>query len=187
MAMARTLPHNGWGSPVRAVTPRAGQTVVMGAPGDDIPPPPPLNPMGHGTGPGGERFTITAGGTRAECWTFMDIELPDGRQAGGGGMGGPALPPGRRMNTSEHWADGLHYLVARVDPAVTRLRLEFAGGPSAVVDITPCGTSAELGLAFAGALIPPGRDVADLSAWDADGQCVDRITAWRPPRRPGRP
>jgi hypothetical protein len=150
-----------------------------------IPPNPPLSPVGHGVAPGGERFTITAGGTRADCWTFMDIDLPDGRRAGGGGMGGPAVAPGSRMNTSEHWSDDVHYLVARFDPVIIRLRLEFAGGTPATVDLTPCGTSATLRLAFAGALIPPGRELSGLSAWDAHGQCLEQLPTRRPPSLPG--
>ena len=89
------------------------------------------------------------------------------------------------MNTSGHWSDDVHYLVARFDRVIVRLRLEFAGGTPATADLTPCGTSAELRLVFAGTLIPPGRVLTGVSAWDASGQCRERIPSRSPPSPPG--
>lgn len=141
---------------------------------DDIPPAPPLATVGQGISPGGERWSVKAGGTRAACWTFMYIELPDGRQSGGGGMGGPALPEGRMLNFSVHRSDtDVQYIVGRVDPAVKRLHLEFAGGLPSGMDLEPFGQSADFGIAFVGGVLPGSLELTNVSAWDEKGRRVD--------------
>ena len=135
--------------------------------------------MAQGTSGGGEHWTVRAGGTREQCWTILDIELPDGRQAGGGGMGGPSLPPGRLANLSEHRSDpGLHYVVGRVHPTVKRIHLEFANNAASGIDLEPAGESAELGVAFVAEVLPSSLELMSFSAWDAGGRCIDeRSTA----------
>jgi hypothetical protein len=147
---------------------------AMSSEHDELPPAPPLVTVGQGISPGGERWSVKAGGTRAACWTFMDIELPGGRRAGGGGMGGPALPPGRMMNCSVHRSDNeLHYIVGRVDPTVKRLHLEFASGLPSGLDLEPFGESADLDVAFVGEVLPSSLELTNISAWDEKGRRVD--------------
>jgi hypothetical protein len=62
----------------------------------------------------GQRWTVEAGGTPERYYTFMHIELPDGRETGGG-MGGPTLWPDRLVNCSVHWSlDFRIFAVCRV-------------------------------------------------------------------------
>ena len=147
---------------------------MSGEPGE-IPPAPHLVTVGQGISPGGERWSVKAGGTRASCWTFMYIELPDGRQAGGGGLGGPALPEGRMLNCSVHRSDtDTHYIVGRVDPTVRRLQLEFANDSPPSLDLEPFGESADLGIAFVGGVLPGSLELVNISAWDEKGRRVDQ-------------
>ena len=117
------------------------------------------------------------GGTRDNCYTFMNIELPDGRQAGGGGMGGPVLPTGGFINCSVHWSDpsgtSVSYVVGRVHPAVRRLHLEFAGDSSGL-DLEPVGEFAELGVSFVAAILPQSADLTGMSAWDEQGERLEQ-------------
>jgi hypothetical protein len=141
---------------------------------EEIPPAPTLVTVGQGTSPSGERWSVKAGGTRAACWTFMYIELPDGRQSGGGGMGGPALPAGRMLSFSVHRSDTeVHYIVGRVDPAVKRLHLEFANGLPSGLDLEPFGESPNLGISFVGEVLPGSLELMSVSAWDEKGRRLD--------------
>jgi hypothetical protein len=145
---------------------------------DNVPPAPPLATVADGVSPEGARWTVRAGGTRADCYTVMDIELPGGRTTGGGGMGGPVLPPGGFMNYSVHWSDrsgtDVRYLVGRVHPSVRRVHLDLAGGQTSGLDLEPVGESAEFGVSFVATILPPAGQVAGISAWDGQGRCVDR-------------
>jgi hypothetical protein len=142
-------------------------------PSGDIPPAPHLAVAAHGLSRQGARWTVKVGGTRSECWTIMEIEFPDGQKAGGGGMGGPALPAGHMVNCSVHTEDGLHYVVGRVHPAVRRVRLEFAGDPARRLDLEPTGESAYFGVAFIAAVLPYPSDLISISVWDESGHCME--------------
>lgn len=140
----------------------------------DIPSAPQLMAVAHGLSPQGERWTVKVGGTRSQCWTTMEIELPDGRKSGGGGMGGPALPADHMMSCSVHSYDGLHYLVGRVHPMVKRVRLEFANGDRPRrLDLEPAGESAYFGVAFIAAVLSGPYDLINISAWDETGHCIE--------------
>ncbi|MGH3175621.1 MAG: hypothetical protein ACRDPF_17370 [Streptosporangiaceae bacterium] len=105
----------------------------------------------------------------------MDIELPDGRIVGGGGLGGPALPVGRLMNCSFHTEQtGLRYIVGRIDRKVTRVRLNFARSNPPGTDLDPVGESAELGVSFIAAILPHSAELVSMSAWDAQGNRADQ-------------
>jgi len=143
----------------------------------DIPSAPPLATIAQGISDAGEHWAIKVGGTRDDCYTFMDIELPDGQQAGGGGMGGQALLPGRFLNCSVHWWDGsgvsVGYVVGRLHPEVRRVCLEYAGGVPGL-DLEPVGESAELGVSFVGAVLPRSVNLVRISAWDGQGELLDQ-------------
>jgi len=141
---------------------------------DDLPPVLSLATVADGTAADGMSWVVRAGGTRAECNTVLDIQLPGGQRAGGGGMGGPALPPGRLMNVSVHRCDsGLHYLVGRVGLDVARLRLLLGGAPPATMDLSPAGTSPELGVAFVAAILPAAADLVNVTALDEHGRVLE--------------
>ena len=152
----------------------------------DLPPMPDLATAGSGVGPHGDRWTVKAGGTASSCLSLMFIEMPDGSSAGGGGMGGPALPAGRSIHCSVHWSDpGVSYLVGRVAPAVARVEVEFAGAePEA---IAPFGQSAELGVAFIAAILPADARLTGVSAWDVRGALLGRQPMSAAPPAPGAP
>jgi hypothetical protein len=140
---------------------------------DDIPPVPHLSTVAQGVSDGGERWTVQAGGTRAQCWTFMEIELPDGRRVGGGGFAGPALPVGRHLNCSVHRSGtDIHYIVGRIHPAVKRLHLEFANHATKL-DLRPVGKLVELDIAFVAEILPVSAELINISAWDESGRRVD--------------
>lgn len=145
---------------------------------DEIPPAPPLATVAAGVSAQGERWTVTAGGTRERCFTFMDIELPDGQATGGGGLAGPVLPPGGFMNCSVHWADcggaRVRYLVGRVHPSVKRVHLDLADGDTSGLDLKPVGESAEFGVSFVAAVLPRSGDLTGISVWDGAGHRIDR-------------
>lgn len=134
---------------------------------------PPLTVVATGA-TSGMRWEIRAGGGRERCLTVLDIEFPDGTTRGGGGLGGPPLPAGRRMNISLHRSEPrLHYLVGRVDPSVESIRLELAGEHQGELTIRPAGASAELGIAFVAEVLPADADILGITAWDRDGNRVD--------------
>ena len=144
-------------------------------PAEDIPPPPPLVTVAQGMSARGERWTVKAGGTRQHCYTFMYIELPDGRKTGGGGLGGPPLWPDSLVNCSVHWSGtDVHYVVGRVHPRVERLNLEFASGCPGGIDLAPAGESAEFGVAFFAEVLPASLELVNISAWDREGHCIDQ-------------
>jgi hypothetical protein len=124
--------------------------------------------VAEGTTAAGTHWAIRAGGTPRECLTLMDIVMPDGRRTGGGGHGGPALPPGGLLSYSVHRtsAPATHYLVARVHPRVERLRLQFAGARAPERDVRPVGNSPDLGVTFAAELMPTDVELVGISAWD---------------------
>lgn len=142
---------------------------------EGIPPAPPLATVAHGTSAGGEHWTVKAGGSPEQCWTFMDIELPDGRTVGGG-LAGPALPPNRFINCSFHIEAeaGIRHIVGRVDRRVTRVRLQLAGSELSRMDLEPVSESAELGVSFIAAVLPRSAELISISAWDAQGNRIDQ-------------
>jgi hypothetical protein len=146
---------------------------------EDIPPAPHLATVAQGISVNGGKWTVEAGGTREACWTFMDIELPDGRQVGGGGLGGPALPADQLVNLSLHQSGTeVRYIVGRVHPTVKRLHLEFADNPASGLDLAPVGESSDLGVAFIAYVLPPANPIQSGSI--ADCPAGDVRSGWRP-------
>ncbi len=142
---------------------------------DETPPAPPLATVAQGVSVRGERWEVKARGTREDCYTFMYIELPDGRKTGGGGLGGPALWPGKLLNCSVHWSGtDVHYIVGRVHPTVKRLNLEFASNCPGGIDLEPVGESAKFGVAFVAEVLPVSLELVNISAWDEEGRCIDQ-------------
>lgn len=156
---------------IRGIMEAVGDDSEMGA--GHLPPAPPLTIVATGTS-SGARWEIRAGGTPEWCLTVLEIELSDGTRTGGGGLGGPPLPAGRRMNLALHRSEsGVRYLVGRVDPCVEHVQLELAGEPHTERAVRPAGASAELGVAFVAEVLPADADVLGMTAWDRAGNRVD--------------
>jgi hypothetical protein len=132
---------------------------------------PDLAVVAEGALPTGERWTVTAGGTLRDYYTFLRTEHPDGH-SDEGGMGGPPLYPGSLLNTYTGAADrGLQRLLVRTSGRVQRLRLKLSTGESR--ELLPVGTDSAVGLAFFAALLPRTVTVIQLSGLDAAGQVVE--------------
>ncbi len=70
--------------------------------------------LGQGVAMDGARWTLTAEFARHGLYTMAQVVDADGHRWGGG-MGGPPLWPGSRVNSSVHSADrGPHLMVLRV-------------------------------------------------------------------------
>jgi hypothetical protein len=135
---------------------------------------PALTTVGQGESVDGDRWTIEAGGTRAQCLTVLLIDLPDGRSAGGG-LGGPTLPAGRLMNMSWHRSDSGHtYVVGPVHPSVARVRVDLDGAGQAGLDLDPTGDPARFGVRFVGAVLPRSTRAAVSWALDGAGEPLER-------------
>lgn len=143
-----------------------------------IPPLPPLETVGEGVAANGARWRVVAGGTRLSCRTSLYITLPDGRQVGGGGMAGAALPAGRLINCSFHRSTDtrLCYVIGRVHPVVQRLRLDALRGSAPPVDLEPFGLAASLGVAFVAAILDEELLGSQITAWDARGKRVEEYS-----------
>lgn len=141
----------------------------------EIPPFPELEIVAEGSGINGETWEVKAGGSREQCWTVMDIKLPDGRTAGGGGMGGPALPEGKLVNFSFHHDDkGCYYLVGRVDPTIRRVEVELSDGHILRLDVSPIRDLRRFGTAFTGGILPENVRPTAISAFDVESRLSSR-------------
>jgi hypothetical protein len=141
---------------------------------------PDLAVVAEGALPTGERWTITAGGTSRDYYTFLKTVHPDGH-SDEGGMGGPPLYPGSPLHIYTGAADqGLQRLLVRTGPSVQRLRLELSTGESR--ELQPAGTDGAAGLTFFATLLPRTVTVTQLSGLGPGGQVVDEQSPRYPPR-----
>jgi hypothetical protein len=141
---------------------------------------PDLAVVAEGSLPTGERWTVTAGGTSRDYYTFLKTVHPDGH-SDEGGMGGPPLYPGSLLNTYTGAADrGLQRLLVRASRSVQRLHLELSTGESR--DLLPAGTDDAVGLTFFAALLPRTVTVTQLSGLGPGGQVVEEPSPRYPPR-----
>jgi hypothetical protein len=139
---------------------------------------PELAVVAEGSVPTGEQWTVTAGGTSRDYYTFLKTVHPDGH-SDEGGMGGPPLYPGSLLNTYTGAADrGLQRLLVRAARGVQQLHLELSTGESR--DLLPAGTDDTVGLTFFAALLPRAVTVTQLTGLGPGGQVVEEL----PPRYP---
>jgi hypothetical protein len=135
---------------------------------------PALSTVARGVSAGGAAWTIEAGGTRDECLTFLDVELADGTLLGGGGLGGPALYSDRMTNISWHRAEpDFAYVVGRVHPTVSLVRLTLSGPGSPTIDVAPTGDSARFGVRYVAAVLPSDTPLMAIRAFDDAGRLLD--------------
>jgi hypothetical protein len=143
---------------------------------------PDLAVVAEGELPTGEHWTITAGGTIRDYYTFLKTVHPDGH-SDEGGMGGPPLDPGSLLNTYTGMADqGLQRLLVRASPSIAGLHLELSSGESR--DLLPAGTDDAVGLTFFAALLPRTVTIAQLSGLGPGGEVVAELSPRYPPPRP---
>jgi hypothetical protein len=141
---------------------------------------PDLAVVAEGALPTGERWTITAGGTSRDYYTFLKTTHPGGR-SDEGGMGGPPLYPGSLLSTYTGAADqGLQRLLVRAGHSIQRLHLELSTGESR--DLLPVGTDDAVGLTFFATLLPRTVTVTQLSGLGPGGQVVEELSPHYPPR-----
>jgi hypothetical protein len=141
---------------------------------------PDLAVVAEGSLPTGEQWTVTAGGTSRDYYTFLKTVHPDGH-SDEGGMGGPPLYPGSLLNTYTGVADrGLQRLLVRAGRSVQRLHLELSTGESR--DLLPAGGDDAVGLTFFAALLPRTVTVTQLSGLGPGGQVVEELSPRSPPR-----
>ena len=132
---------------------------------------PELGIVAEGDLPTGEHWTVKAGGTARDYYTFLETVHPDGHRDEGG-MGGPPLYGGQILNTYTGGDDrGLRRVLARTSPKVRWLRLELASGE--VRELAPVGADPAQGLNFFAALLPWTVSLAALTALDADRHVLE--------------
>ncbi len=139
----------------------------------------------------GGRWSLQAGGTRQDFYSFLETVRPDGSRDSGG-MGGPPLGGGSLLNIytggSEH---GLRRVLVRADPAVATVRLNLAGEEPAV--LRPVAERRDLGVVFFVALLPQTAVLASVTALDDAGRELEHPdlsrheAAWQRSRRRHRP
>jgi hypothetical protein len=145
---------------------------------------PDLAVVAEGALPTGERWTITAGGTSHDYYTFLKTVHPDGH-SDEGGMGGPPLYPGSQLHTYTGMADrGLQRLLVRAGRGIQQLRLELSTGESR--DLLPAGADDAAGLAFFATLLPRNVTITKLSGLGPGGQVVEKASPRYPPPPPAR-
>jgi hypothetical protein len=107
---------------------------------------PNLSKVSEGGFSDGRRWTITAGGTSEDFYTFVDIVNADGREEGGGGFGGPIVQTGSLVNSYVgRRDDGPVYILFRAIPLVAALHLVIAGQ---TIELRPLGIDKEFGTVF---------------------------------------
>lgn len=124
--------------------------------------------LAQGQQPTGERWTVSAGGTREDYYTFIKTVHVDGHRDEGG-FGGPTLYPGKLVNAyTGIGTRGMCRVLARADPRVHRLRVTLADGQE--VALTPVAHLADTGLVFFATLLPPGTVVTATVGLGAHGE-----------------
>lgn len=132
---------------------------------------PELATVAEGDLPSGQHWTLQAGGSRDDFYTFLETVHPDGHRDQGG-FGGPLLYPGRLLNTYTGGDDrGLRRLVVRADPRVARLRLSLATGEQ--LELAAVATDTVLGVSFFAALLPRTAELVSLTPLDSDGRPLE--------------
>ena len=106
--------------------------------------------------------------------SMIRLKDPSGRIVHAGGSSGPPLYPGRMLNVSTGGSEeGPRALLARVDPAVTRLTLSTNDGRTMDVPLYDCPEVPEV--RFAALLLARNLSLNSLAGFDAEGAELERF------------
>lgn len=146
--------------------------------------------IAEGRLPSGERWVLSAGGTKADYYTFLETIHPDGHRDSGG-MGGPPLvdrtvsaPQNEHINVYTGMHDqGLQRVIVRTDTQVRKILAELNTGEQ--IEIPNVGSDPAMGLLFYTALLPRSQFPTSITALDSEGNTIDESPVRRIVRRPG--
>jgi hypothetical protein len=118
------------------------------------------------------QLDVSTGSEPGELSTMVNVQLADGRSLWGGGCGGPAVYPGRRVST--YWgADdhGPRTLIARVTPDVRAVVVAMSDGTRE--DLILHGDVDALGARVAVLVYARGLDVHRVDLFGSSGEPLD--------------
>jgi hypothetical protein len=131
---------------------------------------PDLPVVGECEWPGVGSWYLRAGGPAGDYWTLLETVHADGHRDEGG-MGGPALYPGRLVNVYTGRSDrGYLRVVVRADQRAQRIR--FTSERGELCESHAMAEDPEVGVTLFAELLPWKTGVATLQALDADGQVL---------------
>ena len=115
----------------------------------------------------GERWSLQAGGTSRDFYSFLETVRPDGSRDSGG-MGGPPLYEGSLLNVyTGGSAHGLRRVLVRASPAVSTVRVNLVGEEPAI--LRPVAEQPDVGVVFFVALLPQTAVLDSVTALDDAG------------------
>jgi len=127
--------------------------------------------LATGTAADGTTWELEVSGDAGDLHTMVCQERPDGRRPWGGGCGGPAVQPGRRVTVSMGVADGaLRTFIARVSVDVRAVVVTLSDGTRE--DLILHGDPTELGARVAVLLYDRELDVHRVDLLGHDGQAL---------------
>lgn len=142
---------------------------------------PDLMVVAEGDAAGDGRWCLKAGGSAERYHTLIETAHLDGHRDEGG-MGGPALYPGRLLNVYTGRADqGPLRVVVRADRRVRQLRFQSQMGERC--DLLPVADDLAVGVMFFAVLLPWTIGLVSMHGLNADGQVISQDPPMRPPFR----
>lgn len=125
--------------------------------------------LGRGVTREGHAWLLTVEGTPENLTTMVQVSSAHGDRPWGSGMGGPALPPGRRLNIA--WGNndsGIGQHVVRVTADVEAVIVTLSDG--ATEQLVLFGDPARYGARIAALVLPRGVGVQRLVLLDSTGR-----------------
>jgi hypothetical protein len=127
---------------------------------------------GEGHGPGGERWTLQAGGTSGEYHMIFSTYYPDGSRDGFG-ISGPVPPANSLWESAAGPARGGIQFFVWAHPRVRRVRIRAEDGEQC--DLLPAKDDSAAGVVLFAALLPWASPVASEQAFDSRGQVLPDV------------
>lgn len=134
---------------------------------------PQLQVVAQGDGTRGEHWFLKTGGSPEDYYSMLETVHPDGRRDEGG-MGGPALYPGRLLNLYTGRAgQGPLRVIVRASPQVQALRLQSGQGEQC--EMLACAQDPAIGVNLFAVLLPWKGGISSMQGLDAGGEAVADI------------